>query len=251
MRTREGVVATALGTSWLAPAKQAEWGVMEAKRLTSMHQNSGVQGRVRLATLHIIADYVLIPNLSTLLSKYPGLELSIEPSAQIADMTRLEADLAIRLVRPESGELSVKRLANDNTGIVRPYATHELKQRVSRLSVDQWPWISWSQPRFVPPPQKALFESVGIVPRLTCASATTMIEAARHGLGVVFIAQGVARSLPDLTPMPAPPGWSFRGSLWLVGHQNMRNVPRINAVWEWIVTMMSATEALSSRSTAP
>lgn len=238
VRTREGVIATSFGDSWLAPAQQAEWGVIEARRLMAKHQQ-GIHGRVRVATLHTIADYVLVPHLKGLLAQHPGLELSVEPSPMVVDMARLEADIAIRLVRPTSGDLVVRSLASRTE---RPYASHELKSRLARLPARQWPWISWAQPHYEPPPMRAFFNEMGIHPSLLFSSATTMIEATRHGLGVMFISDGLAQTLPELAPMPVDERWCYPVSLWLLGHQHTRHMPHIAAVWDWLLTVIGTVD---------
>ena len=157
----------------------------------------------------------------------------------VVDMARLEADIAIRLVRPTSGDLVVRALASR---MERPYASHELKLRLSRLPVRQWPWISWAQPHYEPPPMRAFFNEMGIRPSLLFSSATTMIEATRHGLGVMFISDGLAQSLSELTPMPVDERWCYSASLWLLGHQQTRHVPHIAAVWDWLLTLMGEVD---------
>ncbi len=53
----------------------------------------------------------MAPMLGELLERYPGLRVELVPSEAILDLTRREADIALRIVRPERGDLVVTKVA--------------------------------------------------------------------------------------------------------------------------------------------
>lgn len=231
LRTRDGAIPTALGESWRAPAERAEWGVLEARRVSSEQLDDGISGQVKIASLQIIAEHILLPALPPLLNRHPGLEIALLSSGDLADLMRLEADIAIRLVRPTQSELIMKQVRG---GLVGAYASADLKRRIDHLPLTQWPWLGWTEPRYEPPPLRALFESHEITPRLTFSSAMSQLRAARLGLGIILLSDVLARCFPEMRLLDTSGLISFESPLWVVTHERQRHVPRVNAVWEWL-----------------
>ena len=84
-----------------------------------------------------------------------------------------------------------------------------------------------------------------IVPVLRTNHFASQLAAARAGLGIMVTAQafardrlvevGHARSLDDAwADLPS-------GTLWLVGHRALRQVPRVAAVWDFVLAELGAT----------
>lgn len=69
-----------------------------------------VEGTVRISMPPGIADTFIAPALVKLHARHPRLVVEIEASAGYADLTRREADLAIRVMRPTGGELVALKL---------------------------------------------------------------------------------------------------------------------------------------------
>lgn len=82
--------------------------------------NAGLAGRVRVAATASIAEHVLAPSVSDFLSRHPGLRLELETADANVDLARWEADLAIRLARPESGGFLARRIASLRLYLCRP-----------------------------------------------------------------------------------------------------------------------------------
>jgi DNA-binding transcriptional LysR family regulator len=70
-----------------------------------------VSGRVRIACPPDVAEVIVAPLVPELLARHPSLRLEIDPGENVLDLTRREADLALRTVRPVRGDLVVTRLA--------------------------------------------------------------------------------------------------------------------------------------------
>jgi DNA-binding transcriptional LysR family regulator len=224
VRTSEGVVPTPLGESLLAPAYRAEVGVLEAQRELERQRGTHLAGEVRIATLSALADYFFAPLLHRFVQQYPDIRLHLVPDSRIADMTRLEADIAIRLVRPTSGDLVVKKLFESPAS---PHAAPAVAARLAELEPADWPWLSLSAG-----PQPNMFDARGIKPHVYFSSASTLIRAMQGGAGVGLIGREIAEQV-GLVRLPRD-GWNFPTTFWMVTHQDMRTAPLIEAVWRWI-----------------
>ena len=69
-----------------------------------------VSGQVRITCPADVAEVVIVPLLPRLLARHPSLSVDLEPGETTLDLTRREADLALRTVRPARGDLVVTRL---------------------------------------------------------------------------------------------------------------------------------------------
>lgn len=196
------------------------------------------KGPVRLAAPPGVADHFLVPQLGGLLARHPKLRLKILASIGYADLSRAEADLALRMRRPSGGDFIVRRLARHGyVAICSSRASRNIQpgQGASALR-----WVTWGENLADRPDRRWVLEHAGddaVI--LETSSMTAQIEAVRLGLGAMLVPtpyqslRGVRRlHLSDeleisLAEVPAD-------DLWLVGHRALREVPRIAAVWAWL-----------------
>jgi DNA-binding transcriptional LysR family regulator len=75
------------------------------------NQAPGPVGRFRIASTSTIAEAVLAPRASALLTANPGLTLHFLTSGENVNFSRWEADFAIRLRQPDKGDFSISKLA--------------------------------------------------------------------------------------------------------------------------------------------
>lgn len=237
-RTPAGIAATELAEALMPVAEAMERGAADALRLIEGRETEP-EGTVRITAPPGIANWLVAPALVELRARHPRLVIELDASVGYADLTRREADLAIRILRPTSGDLISVRLA-ESASIIGAAPT--LCRRVGRLArLDDVDWIAWGADLARLPDAHWLATHVDptrVV--LRTSSIDAQIHAARRGLGALLLnrpflehcglvpvplERGLARALP---PIPT-------GSLWLVGHRALRNVPRVEAVWGFIV----------------
>ena len=75
-----------------------------------LHEHDHALRKLRLTTIAVIAEHFMAPGLPHLLDELPELALSIDTSDHNADMSRWEADFAIRLGRPSQGAFLMRRI---------------------------------------------------------------------------------------------------------------------------------------------
>jgi DNA-binding transcriptional LysR family regulator len=64
-------------------------------------------GTVRVTAVPILANRLLAPAIGSLLDRHPGLNIELIPDARDYNLTRREADIALRLARPTAGGMNV------------------------------------------------------------------------------------------------------------------------------------------------
>lgn len=72
----------------------------------------GPVGRLRIASTNTVAEQVLSPRASDFLRANPGLTLQFLTSSENVKFSRWEADLAIRLRKPDKGDFAISRLGD-------------------------------------------------------------------------------------------------------------------------------------------
>lgn len=86
------------------------------RRVASSH-GSGVRGTVRLSASEVIGVEVLPPILAALRNEHPELNIELVLSNRVDDLLRREADIAVRMFRPEQEALVAKRVGGIELGL--------------------------------------------------------------------------------------------------------------------------------------
>lgn len=198
-----------------------------------------LRGAVRLTTIPSLADDFLIPRLGALAGRHPGLDIEMITEARVSSLARREADLALRLGRPEEGELVGRRVARIAYGW---YASPAWRERILAgepplmigydLASDfvpeaVWLWRHCAQRRFV----------------FRANSHTSQRAAARAGLGVALLPRylgDVDGALARLEFDDLPP----EREIWLLGRRDVVQLPRVRAVADALVEMFRRERAL-------
>ena len=109
-RTPEGLILTEAGESIRAAAEEMEEAALlvEQRALGADRKLAGV---VRVATTEMLGQFVVLPAVRALHEIHPQIRVDLATGAQRLDLARREADVAIRYVRPESGDLVSRRVA--------------------------------------------------------------------------------------------------------------------------------------------
>jgi DNA-binding transcriptional LysR family regulator len=81
---------------------------------------SRVTGLLRIATTSSLAEEVLAPGTAPLLARHRGLSIQFMISGQNVNLSRWEADLAVRLRKPDKGNFTITKLADVRLYLFEP-----------------------------------------------------------------------------------------------------------------------------------
>lgn len=110
-RTGRGVSPTALALAIAEASRQMQDGADALARSLARGRDA-TTGTVRVTTSQVAASYLLPPVLAELAAAEPGIAIELVASNQITNLLRREADIAVRMARPEQGSLVARRLAD-------------------------------------------------------------------------------------------------------------------------------------------
>ncbi|MBN0871954.1 LysR family transcriptional regulator, partial [Pseudomonas aeruginosa] len=99
-------------------------------------------GVVRLATSDNLATHFILPSLKGLLDHYPELRVEVLSGVQPVNLHRRDADLAIRMVKPEAGHLTLKRLGTVGFGV---YGAADCLAGADGLSLSEADFVGWPE----------------------------------------------------------------------------------------------------------
>lgn len=231
-RSREGLTPTHAGEQ-LLPAAEA----MEAAHARLTRDLSAVEtdaaGVVRVSVAPGMADAFIAPALMRFRKKHPRITIELDTSTRAIDLTRREAEIAVRSVAPKGADLMVTKLG---TGGWVAAGSRDLVKKLGRLkSWSDAPWIQWDHDLAAFAPQRWLAEHTKGAPvPLRTSLFSSQLIAATSGLGLVLAPAPYVRHFklaPVKFTQKLKPNWPV-DSLWLVGHQALRDVPRVAAVWK-------------------
>ncbi len=237
-RTRHGLAPTAAAEQMLPAAEEMERAATRLANAAQAHE-ADVEGVVRIAVIPGVADFYLAPRLKELLARHPRLRIELDVRVQVSDLTRREADLALRSIRPQSGELVMKKLL---TARWLAMASADLSKEMGTLrSWDDARWITWDDDlAHIPSARWVAKHAAGSPPVLRTSSIGSQVAAVKGGLGVALldeytptVHEGIARVRFARSLAPSAAEWPV-DDLWLVGHAALRETPRVAAVWDFL-----------------
>ena len=236
-RGRGGIAATEAAEALLPVAEEIEHAMARfAGAAESLERE--VSGIVRVACPPDAAEVLIAPQLPSLLARYPGLRIDLLAGEQVVDVARRVAEIAMRIVRPESGDLLVRTLAPVDWVVA---ATPELAKVLGTLrSWRDVPWVTFGDRFAHVPAARWVREHAEAAPVVRSDSLRFQISVVCTGLGAALIP---SKSVEHYGLVPVKVGAKLQRSmtpwpqdeLFLVTHRALRRVPRVSAVWDFLV----------------
>lgn len=229
LRTPAMYVLTPAGEALIAPAEAMEQAALQIERRVAGLDDQ-LCGTIRVATTDSLGKRFVIPAIAKLRAQHSGIDIVCVTSAGLANLTRREADLAIRTVRPDAPDLIVRRLGQLESGIYasRAYLAARGEPREGEAFKDH-DLVMYQQP-VVPSMWDALCGEPTSRGRVVFQTSSTMmlIEATIAGLGIAELPCFRADDEPELTRIMH--GRRERFDVWLVAHSDLYKTARVQAL---------------------
>lgn len=215
--------------------------------LAASGHSQAIEGKVCITATNMMATYHLPPMIKRLRQAVPGVVLEIIASNTLTDLTRREADIAIRHARPEQPELIAKTVGQSTGHFYASKAFLDIHGRPETLEeLSALDFVGYED-------LDRLIEHTNAM-GLTLtkenfvvhtASSTAIIEMVKLGLGVSVFPDEIGLLNPELEqidaglpPIPVP--------IWLVTHREVHTNRRIRMVYDFLASELA--EATSARS---
>ena len=201
-----------------------------------------IAGRVRLATAETLANHLIIPALPELTDQYPDLTLEVVTDVQTVNLHRRDADLAIRMVKPERGNVTIRRLGTLGYGLYgsQGYVTGRTANREdARFDTDRF--VGWCE-TYGHLPAAQWVERIlrGRAPILATTTLSAQVSAALAGVGLAVLPHFIARQ-NDLICLEADLG--IDQEIWLAVHSDLAQSRRVRVVSKFLVELVRESRA--------
>jgi len=220
----------------LQPHAQAMHAQAHALLRTAEGHGAGVRGTVRVSASEVVGVEVLPPIISRLQSAYPELRIELVVTNRIQNLLRREADLAVRMAKPEQGQLIARRVGQVELGLHarREYlAQHGTPRSLAALAAhrligfdEETPflraaaraWPAWRREAFA----------------FRCDSDVAQLAMIRAGGGIGFCQVALARRDPRLVRVLQR---QVRLPLetWVTMHEDLRGSNRCRVTFDALV----------------
>jgi len=194
-------------------------------------------GTVRVASGPMTIRFIA-RRLPELLDALPGIEIELCSSYSPINLSRREADIALRNRRPEEGRLAMRSLPQPSYAVfgARTYvARHPVAATTARY--EECRWIGFDDTRGHSESLLWLIAKIGRAPHVRCSNASAILDTLIAGAGLAVLPCFLGAEEPALMQLSAPIDDLDREGLWLVLHEDMRDRPRVRLVADRIAAL--------------
>ncbi|MEE4207658.1 MAG: LysR family transcriptional regulator [Parvularcula sp.] len=202
---------------------------VESDKLANLETAGKPIVRRRIASVEAMATHFLAPSVSTLIKQHPHLQIEILLSTELASFSRWETDIALRLVRPERGNVVMRKLADFEWVLVQP-ANSEPRYFCGYTS------------QHVQKKERDVLRShlPGPLPMIVVNGMSPMKKILTNGDGIGFLPDFMCNDLWHRAELSLQALDLYR-PIWLLVQEHLRDDPDTTIVTDWLVSAFKAT----------
>lgn len=203
-------------------------------------RDARLDGVLRVTLHDSLAQKLLMPIFVEFGRSYPEIELDLAITHSMADLSKREADVAIRISNDPPDSLVGRRLVRYATSTYSSLdylARHgDLKDR------NNLTWIGWGDQ--IPDPQWIRDSHYPNVPARNCiCHPLAQLEAAKAGMGLAMLPCFMADTEPTLRRVPPATANPSR-DIWILTHEDLRHTARIRRFTDFVAKGILAQKDL-------
>ncbi len=194
---------------------------MERALAASGTKISSAPATVRVSTVMTVIEHMIAPRLSEFVARHPGIVMELVGSNETVSLARREADISIRLQRPERGRLVARRIGRMRFILAGREGTDPTDFIAYERDMDALPEIATIMARF---------GNAAPVARIVSLSSIT--RAVQRGLGAAMLPECMIATTPGVVALD--PSVHVERPLWLVVHEDMKERPAVRSAVDWL-----------------
>jgi DNA-binding transcriptional LysR family regulator len=227
-RSRSGYQPTAAGEEMVALATSMSESIIDFERRVA-GRDVKPSGELRITTVDSVAVYLLAPMLAHFRRLNPGVHLDLILAAQNLNLSRRDADVAVRATNEPPETLIGRRIGPIRWAV---YGSKPLIAEFGANAIEEAPWIGFGENFGAHVGRRWVERVVG--PRRQVwrvNSVMSMAEAVASDGGVALLPCFVGDPQPDLERIGAPMP-ELDVDLWILTHPDLRQAARVRAFME-------------------
>lgn len=198
-------------------------------------------GTVTVSTIETIATHVIAPSLGAFRAVHPRISIVVRSDPSVVRLSARKADIALRLVRPDEARAVTRRIATVRFGVYASQGYLAKNGRPSRPEEDLYghALVGWD-PRYATTQESKWLQDRAKAQEITFrfASAAGIHAAVVNGAGIGILPTFMGTGLVELVPPQQLP----ERQIWLVVHEDLKDVPHVRAVMDHLVRVIKAAE---------
>ncbi|MFN3671333.1 MAG: LysR family transcriptional regulator [Bosea sp. (in: a-proteobacteria)] len=232
-RRKTGYVATAAGAEMAQLAARMEEDVTAFGRKLA-GRDVAPSGEVRVTTTDTLYLNVLLPIFAAFRAAHPLIRLDVVIGNQTLNLSKRDADVAIR-ASDTPGETLVGRRIATLTWAIYGRADHGLspEEQADPTALFQRDWVALGDQ--LSHVKAARYVREHVAPQriaLRSSAVLGLTEAVEQGLGIGPLPCFIADQKPGLIRL-MPPHPDFSTGLWILTHPDIRHAPRVRAFMDF------------------
>ncbi|MDE2363212.1 MAG: LysR family transcriptional regulator [Hyphomicrobiales bacterium] len=237
-RSRSGYAATSAGEEMVALANRMSDGVLEFERRLA-GQDERPRGELRVTTTDSLYSSLLAPMIADFLTAYPEISVEIIVSNAALNLSRRDADVAIRATAEPPDTLIGRKVGSMAWGVYAKAGSAFAK--MDPLGPEAL-YVGFASP--MEELAAAQWISQNVPPARVVARVNTMHIAAvsaAAGIGIAVVPRVVGDAMPDLVRLDVE--IPTTSALWLLTHADLKGAARVRAFMDHVWTQLSRERA--------
>jgi len=208
--------------------------------LAANGQSQQLDGEVCITAIAAISVYFLPPIIKTIRSTYPGITITVLASDNLSNLSRREADIAIRNVRPTHPDLVARKIGEV---AARLYGTPDYMDTLGRplstesLNTANFTGFNSSEDNINALHMLGLSLTPDSFP-VVSENVIVQWELVKQGLALGMMIENVGDQ-ESLVERAQPESEVIHFPIWLVAHHQLKSSKRIRAVFEILADSLS------------
>jgi len=225
-----GYVMTEAGEAILESGERVENEVLGLSRKL-VGRDFQLSGVLRVAVPDALLMKVLMPHFARFSKRYPNIQLEVEISNNYLNLTKREADIAVRATTLPPETLVGRKVCSLVSTL---YGTTEYLAEQSNHHIDNYAWVMPDEALSNLPITKWLLKkNPNAKVMLRCNTLLGIHEAVRNNIGIASLPCFLADQDEQLQRVIAPPD-ELATELWLLTHQDLRRTARVRALMDFL-----------------
>ncbi|MFM0034650.1 LysR family transcriptional regulator [Paraburkholderia strydomiana] len=194
---------------------------------------SPLSGKVTLSAPPVLVASFLVKHLRAFRLAHPSIQLSVSGDARQVSLSRREADIALRLLRPDEATSVIRKLGR------MPFDLYASRDYPHLHNPSAWEFIVYDA-GFAEMPQQKWLMSVANGRPIACeiSDITGHLAATQAGAGVAGLPCFLAETSANLQRLPHD-GESFSRDIWMAVHRDLRRSPHVRAVMDFLLKIVA------------
>lgn len=237
-RHPSGLTLTEHAPALLERAQRVAHGVRDFLAEAHASEDDLTRGEVVVTTFETMATHMVIPHLGPLLAAHPELRVSVRATPRVLKFADREVDIAIRVIKPTEQCVIAQRVAQmpyrlyahpdyilaHGKPTLETLSAHTLVTYDARFHI--MPEVAWLQ-----------MHAQGKLPQVRVTTLGGIYAAVLAGVGVGVLPHFM---VPDVLVDLGPCEGLASRDIWFGVHEDLRHVPRVSFVYEYLREVIQA-----------